>query len=227
MAPPPTSVQVQQKVDEVHARRLAAGDDDLHLWSDTTADVIVYAVRNRRVPREVGVADARAALLLIRDQRAQLDALELEALEICREDPAHRVPWSALAEDMGLSTPQAADQRRDRLRRAVAARSHRAAAGPEDAERAWTLQNGARIRSAAAALVRAAADVMAVGDAEAADVMEDLDSCLDDYRASHLQHAALLHYFGALADALGERSATIPAVRTAAELRREYLAATA
>ncbi|WP_143220869.1 hypothetical protein [Actinomadura sp. CNU-125] len=217
---------MQEKVDEIHARRLAAGDDDLHLWSDTTADVIVYAVRNRRVHRHIRVADARAALLLIRDQRAQLDALELEALEACREDPEHRVPWSALAGDMGLSSPQAADQRRDRLRVAVAARIRHAATDPADAERAWTLQNGARIRSAAAALVRASVDIAAVGDAEVLDVMEDLDSCLDGYRASHLQHAALLHYFGALAAALGEHVATIPAVRTAAELRTEYLAAT-
>ncbi|GAA4157993.1 hypothetical protein [Actinomadura keratinilytica] len=227
--PPPTSVEVERIVEEVHRRRLAEHDDDLHLWSDAPADVITYVLEHRRVPRRVQVADARAALRLIRAQRARLDELELRALDICRQDGDQQVPWSALARDLGVATPQAADQRRDRLRAAVADRARRTeeSADAEHAERAWTLRNGARIRTAAAALVRAFNDIAATGNGEAVDIMEDIEVALDGYQATHRQHAALVYYFGMLGRALGEKAADLPAVRTAVTLYREFDAVTA
>jgi len=209
-------------VDDIYARRVAAGDDDLHLWSDTPAEALAYVLQHQAVPCDVQVRDARDALLLIRAQRAELDALELRALEVCRR---HQVPWSVLAEDLGLNSPQAADQRRDRLRAAVAAAQSRATAvdaDPQEQERAWTLANGDRIRAAAAALLRAVPDIDATGHAAAIDLMEDIELTLDGYRASHTQHVALLAQFRLLGQALGAEARSIPAVRTAADLTDEY-----
>lgn len=224
-APPPTPAQVRQAVDDIYARRVAAGDDDLHLWSDTPAEALAYVLRHQAVSRDVQVKDARDALLLIRAQRADLDALELRALDVCRR---HQVPWSALAEDLGLSSPQAADQRRDRLRAAAAAQSRAVAteADPHERERAWTLANGGRIRAAAAALLRAVPDIDATGNAAAIDLMEDIELTLDGYRASHTQHVALLAQFRFLGQALGPAIRTVPAVCVAADLADEYRTST-
>jgi hypothetical protein len=88
------------------------------------------------------------------------------------------------------------------------------------------LENGERIRKSAAALIHAAPDITATGNAEAISWLEDIEVALDGYRGSHQQHAALLVYFGLVAEALGTGATVIPAVRTAAGLAGEYATTT-
>ena len=224
-APPPSAARVRQAVAAIYQRRREAGDDDLHLWSDSPDDVISYVAAHRRVPEEVLVADARDALLLVRFVRARLDARELAFLDTCRAPaPGIRVTWEELASDLGAHSPQAAQQRWARHTQAAA----RATRPPfeEERERAWTLEHGARVQQVAAALLRAHNDIaVCAPDRQAVEWLEDLEVALDhDFSGTHEQYAALLVYFALIVKAMGNRWERVPAVRSAKELVEEYQA---
>ncbi len=224
----PSATDIARLIEEAYLRREEHHDPDLHLWDDSPSGALVYLTTHKRVPHPVLVQDAQTALQLTRFLRAQLAVLELSALQVCRTPPAgqHLAPvtWGELTTALGVHTRQAAQQRHTRLHHAHAVQSP--AHDPDDRARSWTFAHAGRVRTAAAALLRACPDIEATGNAEAIGWLEDIDSALDGYRGAHTQNAALLAIFRLLhAELHGGPGARIPAVRTAGDLAAEYVTA--
>ncbi|WP_114855016.1 hypothetical protein [Brachybacterium sp. YJGR34] len=76
--------------------------------------------RANRDPGAASAEDLRAALRLIETARADLDTLESALLLTAR---AEGLTWAQIAEDLSLRSPQAAQQRTQRLAQRPAARS--------------------------------------------------------------------------------------------------------
>jgi hypothetical protein len=90
-----------------------------HDLLEKVATALIYSIGGQPAGAHVEDDDIVAGLLLLNLARRDLDSVELQLLTAARR---RGLTWKTIAQTLGLESPQAAQQRNDRLTKAITGR---------------------------------------------------------------------------------------------------------
>ncbi|MFE9406858.1 hypothetical protein ACFYNY_34685 [Streptomyces sp. NPDC006530] len=156
--------RMQEAAEERLRQRYGAGRnyvDPLRVMQEVRAQAFGYHARKGEETPDVPVEDLLAALTLVEDARARLDALEQDLIRGARNRAAS---WQKVADALGMANRQAAEARSTRLERAAQSHSRDRDVPTQRRNRArqrtletWCHTHDTRIRIACERLVDVAA----------------------------------------------------------------------
>ncbi|MFJ8388617.1 hypothetical protein ACIQ9Q_29650 [Streptomyces sp. NPDC094438] len=156
--------RMKDAAEELLRQRYGAGRnymDPLQAMKDVRAKAFGYQARQGEEAPDVPVEDLLAALTLVEEARARLDALEQDLIRGARNRAAS---WQKVADALGMANRQAAEARSTRLERAAQSHSRDRDVPTQRRNRArqrtletWCRTHDARVRIVCERLVDVAA----------------------------------------------------------------------